>query len=137
MSDQRKQADLGKLLLRVAVAGLMLFHGLDKLLHGIGGIEGLVQSKGLPKFVAWGVIVGEVIAPLFILVGKYTRPAALVFAFNMVVAVLLAHPGDIFRTGDHGEWKIELQAFYILGALAIALLGAGRFSVSKGAGPMD
>ena len=137
MGDTTKQADLGKLLLRITVAGLMLFHGLDKLLNGIGGIEALVQSKGLPKFVAWGVVIGEVLAPLFMIVGKFTRPAALVFAFNMVVAVALAHPKDVFRTGDHGEWLIELQAFYFFAALAVALLGAGRFSLSKGEGAMD
>ncbi len=50
--------DAGKLLLRLAVGGLMLFHGLHKLLDGVGGISGMLVAKGLPGFIAYGVLVG-------------------------------------------------------------------------------
>ncbi len=55
--------DAGKLLLRLAVGGLMLFHGLHKLLDGVDGISGMLAAKGLPGFIAYGVLVGEVVAP--------------------------------------------------------------------------
>ncbi len=44
--------DLGKLLLRLAVGGLMLFHGLHKLFGGVGFISGMLVEKGLPGFIA-------------------------------------------------------------------------------------
>lgn len=129
--------DIGKLILRVAVGGLMLFHGVDKVQNGIGEISGMLAGNGLPGFLAYGVYVGEIVAPLLILVGWYTRPAAAVLAFNMVVAVLLAHRGDLFSLGDHGSYALELQSFYLLGAIAIALFGSGRFSASGGEGKFD
>jgi putative oxidoreductase len=53
----------GKLLLRLAVGGLMLFHGLHKLFGGVGFISGMLVEKGLPGFIAYGVLIGEVVAP--------------------------------------------------------------------------
>ena len=81
--------DLGKLLLRLAVGGLMLFHGLHKLFGGVGFISGMLVEKGLPGFIAYGVLIGEVVAPILIIVGLFTRPAALVQAFTMIVAWLM------------------------------------------------
>ncbi len=121
--------DAGKLLLRAVLAILLLFHGVSKLSGGIGFITGMLQGLGLPAFLGYGVYVGEVVAPLLILVGLYTRPAALVVAINMVVALLLAHTGQFFTLSDTGGWALELQGMYLGGALAVALLGAGRYSL--------
>jgi putative oxidoreductase len=112
----------GVLLLRFTVAGLMLFHGVAKLRHGLGPIESMLAAAGLPQWFAYGVIVGEVIAPLMVLGGVLVRPAALVIAFNMIVAVALAHPSQLLTIGRTGGYGLELQAFYFFGALAIALL---------------
>lgn len=122
-------SDAGKLLLRLSIGGLMLFHGVDKLTGGIEGIQGLVTSKGLPPAVAYGVYVGEVLAPALVVIGCYTRLAALIMAFNMVVATLLAHSGDLLKLTEHGGWAVELQALYLFGAAAIALMGPGMWSV--------
>lgn len=119
----------GVLLLRLTVAGLMLFHGVAKLRHGLAPIESMLAAAGLPPWIAYGVIVGEVIAPILILAGVLVRPAALVIAVNMVVAVALAHPSQLFTIGRTGGYGLELQAFYLFGALAIAMLvdgGSGR-----------
>ncbi|TWT48473.1 DoxX family protein [Botrimarina hoheduenensis] len=124
-----RSADAGKLLLRLTVGGLMLFHGADKLHHGAGGIEGLLASQGLPAAMAYGVYVGEVIAPALLVVGFLTRSAGAIMAFNMLVAVLLAHRGDLLSVTEHGGWALELQALYLFGAAAIALLGPGRWSI--------
>lgn len=124
--------DLGRLVLRLGVGGLMLLHGVHKVFHGINGVRGLVAKQGLPELFAFGVYAGEVVAPILILVGWMSRPAALVLAFNMVVAIALSHTKDLMRIGAKGEWPVELQVLYMLGALAIALLGPGRWSVSKG-----
>ena len=121
--------DQGKLLLRAALAILLLFHGFSKLAGGIGPITGMVEQAGLPGVVAYGVYVGEVIAPLLILAGLFTRAAALVVAVNMIVAVLLAHTSQFFTLNGTGGWALELQGMYFAGALAVALLGAGRYSI--------
>lgn len=123
--------DWGKLLLRIMVGGLMLFHGVAKLQHGIEGIDSLLVEKGLPEMLKYGVYVGEIVAPALLLVGVLTRISALVLVFNMLVAVYLAHPGDVFQLTEHGAYALEIHAFYILGALAVACLGPGRFGVMK------
>lgn len=124
--------DLGRLLLRVTVGGLLLFHGIFKFGHGIEHIVEMVRSHGLPGFVAYGVYLGEAVAPVFVVLGIYTRPAALVMAVNMVVAILLAHTAIIGHLGSSGGWAVELQVLYLAGSLAVALLGGGRLSVSGG-----
>ncbi|CDN05788.1 conserved membrane hypothetical protein [Klebsiella quasipneumoniae subsp. similipneumoniae] len=122
--------DAGKLLLRLAVGGLMLFHGLHKLLDGVDGISGMLAAKGLPGFIAYGVLVGEVVAPCLLIVGILTRPAALVLAFTMVVAWLMVGLGKTFALDAVGAWAIENLVYFFVGALAIALLGAGRYSLA-------
>lgn len=126
--------DLGKLVLRVLVGLLVLVHGVSKLQAGIGPVLGAVANAGLPSAVAYLVYVGEVLAPLLMVAGFWTRPAALVVAGNMVVAIALVHGKQIFQLNNTGGWAIELQAMYLFGALAVALLGAGRFSVGGAGG---
>ncbi len=129
--------DWGKLLLRLMVGGMMLPHGIAKIVNGVGGIANLFASKGIPGFLAYGAYLGEVIAPILVILGLYTRIAALVIAGTIVVAVAVAHPGDILTFSSRtGAWGIELQAFYIFGGFAIALLGAGSYSLDakKGRG---
>lgn len=129
--------DAAKLLLRISLGGMLLLHGIDKLHGGVGGIQNMIEKKGIPGFIVYGVYVGEVIAPLFMIAGWKTRIAALVFAFNMLVAVLIAHSGDIFKIGRHGQWAVEVPMLYMFGAIAIALLGAGKYSASRGRGMWD
>lgn len=121
--------DIGKLVLRLSVGILMLMHGLHKLMFGISGISAMVQANGWPAWVSYGVFVGEIIAPALIIIGLLTRASALVVVINMIVAVYLAHSHQLFHLTKTGGWLLELQGLYLFGALAIALLGAGRFSV--------
>ena len=130
----RTTDDAGKLVLRAILAAMLLFHGISKLHNGIGFIADMLAKAGLPAIFGFGVYIGEVIAPLFILAGLFTRAAALVVAINMVVAVLLAHTSMFFNLNDTGGWALELQGMYFCTALAIALVGAGRYSLGGHAG---
>ncbi|WP_119155512.1 DoxX family protein [Caldimonas tepidiphila] len=121
--------DAGKLVLRLTVGLLMLLHGVAKLTGGVTGISGMLANVGLPGVLAYGVYIGEVIAPLLMIVGLWTRAAALVVVANMIVAVALVHAGELFTLGKQGGWALELQGLFLFGALAVALLGAGRYSV--------
>lgn len=126
--------DLGRLVLRVTLALLLLFHGLSKLTGGIGFITDMLARMGLPGAFGYLVYVGEVIAPLLILFGVWTRAAALVVAGNMIVAVLLVHTAEFFTMSKTGGWALELQGMFFFAALAVALLGAGRYSIGGRAG---
>jgi putative oxidoreductase len=121
--------DWGKLVLRVSIGALILLHGIAKVISGPGAIMGLLAKAGLPAGLAYLVYLGEVVAPVLMIVGLWTRPAAFVVALNMAVAVLLVHRGDVFSLGKMGGWAIELQGIFLLAAIAVALLGAGRYSV--------
>lgn len=126
--------DLGKLILRIVLAVLLLFHGLSKIGGGIGFIEGMLQKAGLPGVFGYLVYIGEVLAPLLILVGVFTRLAAVVVAINMVVALLLVHTAEFFALSDTGGWALELQGLYLGTAIALVFLGAGRYSMGGAAG---
>jgi putative oxidoreductase len=121
--------DRGKLVLRLVLAILILFHGVSKLIGGVGFISGLLVKAGLPGALGYLVYIGEVVAPLLILVGVFTRAAALVVVVNMIVALLLVHTRQFFTLSDTGGWALELQGMYLGTAVAIALLGAGRYSL--------
>lgn len=109
----------------------MLFHGYDKLIHGIDGIVNLVNATGLPEFLAYTVYLGELIAPLFLIAGYRTRLASLFIVATMVVAILLAHSNDIFKLGEFGNWALELNGLYLFGSLSIFFLGGGKIALSS------
>jgi putative oxidoreductase len=121
--------DRGKLVLRIVLAVLILFHGVSKLIGGVGFISGMLVKAGLPGALGYLVYIGEVVAPLLILVGVFTRLAALVVVINMIVALLLVHTKQFFTLSDTGGWALELQGMYFGTAVALALLGAGRYSI--------
>jgi len=128
-TTQRNTDDAGKLVLRAVLALILLFHGVAKLTGGIGFVGDMLAKAGAPAVLGYLVYVGEVVAPLMILAGVYTRLAALVVAINMIVAVLLVHTSQFFTLNDQGGWALELQAMFFAGAVAVALLGAGRHSI--------
>ncbi|MFZ3116982.1 MAG: DoxX family protein [Variovorax sp.] len=126
--------DTGKLVLRLALGILILLHGVAKIGAGVSGVGGMLASHGLPSALAYLVYVGEIVAPVLVIVGIYTRPAAWIIAINMVVALWLVHMNDLFTIGKNGGWALELQGMFLFGAIAVALLGAGRLSVGGGSG---
>jgi len=107
----------------------MLLHGIFKLQNGVGGIAGMLGSQGLPGFLAYGVYLGEVVGPVLVIIGLYTRVGAVLIIGNMLVALALAHSQELFSLGSMGGWALELQGMFLFGAVAIALLGAGKYSV--------
>jgi putative oxidoreductase len=128
-------ADTGKLILRLAVGVLLAFHGISKLRHGIAWMAGPLHAHHLPAFIAYGVYVAEVIAPVLLIVGILTRPAALVIVFELSMALFLVLGDKTFAiTAQTGALGGELQFLYIFAALSIALLGSGRFALSRGHG---
>ncbi len=129
-----KSDDTGKLVLRLAVGILILLHGIAKITGGVGFISGMLAAKGLPGGLAYAAYIGEVLAPVLLIVGLYTRPAAWIIVINMLVAIWLVHMKDLGVIGKTGGWALELQGLFLFGALAVAFLGAGRFSIGGSGG---
>lgn len=131
MIDVLRNDAAGKLVLRCTLGVLMLFHGVAKLMHPgtLDFISGLLSAYGLPEFLAWGVFLGEVVAPLLIILGIFSRWGGLLVIVNMLFAIGLAHSADLFSLTEHGGWRLELQGFYLFGGLAVLLLGSGRYAI--------
>ena len=124
-------ADLGKLLVRLTLGGLMLFHGIAKLLNGVGPIEAMMVARGMPAFFAYGVFIGELLAPLMVILGYHTRIGALLIAFNMLVAIALVHTHELLALSRNGGWALELQGFFLFIAIALIFLGPGRYKLKS------
>ena len=123
--------DTGLLLLRLTIGILLLFHGIAKLTNGVSGLQETFAENGLPTFFAYGVYLGEVIAPLMIIFGFRTRIAAMLLSFTMLVAIVLAHGDDLFSLGKSGGWAIELPVLFLMGGVVLFFTGAGKYAVSR------
>ena len=124
-----KNTNVGLLILRITLGLLMLLHGIAKF-KGVSFIENMLSENGLPAFLAYGVYITEIVAPILIIIGYRTRIAALVFAFGALVAMLLVHASDIFTLTKHGAWGVELLGLYMFGAIVLYFTGAGEYAVS-------
>ena len=129
--------DAGKLLLRVLVAGLMLFPGIHKIVHGPGHVMEDLAEHGIPVVLAYGVYLGQVVAPILILLGVGTRLAALVYSGTIAFATILVHGEDFLTVEPIGKWAADLWAFYIVTSAVVALVGPGRYALRRAPFPWD
>ncbi|HEY1630319.1 MAG TPA: DoxX family protein [Rhizomicrobium sp.] len=129
--------DFGKLVLRLTVGVLLLFHGIHKALGGIADIKQMLVAHGLPDVLANGVYLGEIVGPALIVVGLFSRAGAMLIVINMIVAVVLAGMGDLLKLNQFGGYALELEMFYLFGGLAVLLLGAGRLSLGGANGRLN
>lgn len=143
--------DLGLLLLRI-VAGVTLFgHGYPKLFGGPGrqahpllakamgpnypaaversgpGFTAALEKMGIPnpEVAATASGLAELGGGLALAAGLFTRPAALVVAFNMGVAGYKAH----WKNGFYGQGGFEFPVLLGTVALSLGLIGPGRLSI--------
>ena len=91
----------------------------------------------MPEIIGYGNLVGEVVAPIFMVLGYKSRLAALVVAFNMLMSIVIGHRDIAFARNDFGGWMIELNVFYMMTALVVFLTGSGKYSLSGGVGKWD
>ena len=129
--------NLGKLILRISIGGLMLFHGIHKLTHGFDMIGEMLVKNHLPRELMWGVPVGEVLAPLMLIFGWKARPAAALIVFTMAMSIYLVFRDGLLKLNEYGALNYEMNLLYLFGALAIMFLGAGQYSVSGGKSKLD
>jgi putative oxidoreductase len=122
---------IGLLALRLGFASLLFgFHGWTRLGRAIGfafhgqpwTFVGLVGRLGFPMPAFFAVLsaTAESVGALLVAVGLFTRWASAIIAINMAVA--------LFNEASKGD-PLELPALYLLGAVAILLLGPGQWSL--------
>ncbi|MGQ0383804.1 MAG: DoxX family protein [Gammaproteobacteria bacterium] len=124
--------DSGKLILRLTLGILIMLHGIGKLTGGIDWIGGALEASGLPAFLKYGVYVGEVVAPLMVIAGYYGRIGAWLIAVNMLFAIGIVHWNELFVIVEQtGALKIETPTMFFFSAIALALIGTGRYGVNQ------
>lgn len=131
MNSIYRTEDLAKFILRITLGLLMLFHGVGKLvnLQTLGFIKNQLEGIGMHPIFAYGVYVGEIVAPLLIILGIYSRFGGFLIFLNMLFAIGLVHMNDLLNLTEHGGWRLELQAFYLIVGLVIMLIGSGRYAI--------
>jgi putative oxidoreductase len=121
--------DLALLVLRLALAAVLLYHGLPKIMN-FGATVGAFQSMNLPapSVTAGFAVIAEVIGGILILIGIAVDIAALLVIIEMLGAIALVHWANGFDF-TKGGWE---HPFTVLSmALALALAGPGRHTIKR------
>ena len=115
--------NLAMLILRLGVGILMASHGYDKLIH-FGTMENrFMNFLGLGPTISLSLVVfAEFFCSIFLILGLFTRFAAIPIIVVMCVALFKVHDGQLFSEG-------EKATIYLAGALTILLCGPGRISI--------
>lgn len=119
--------DLALLILRLALAAILLYHGLPKLMN-FGATVGMFQSMSIPApaLSAAFALLAEVGGGLLILLGVAADIAALLVVIDMIAAIALVHWKNGFDFLKNG-WEHPFTVLVI--ALALGLAGPGRHTV--------
>lgn len=129
--DPTRSGSLGLLLVRVAAGGLLVPHGVLKLVAGVSGFAGALAAKGLPSplVLAWCATLAEAVGGALVVLGLLTRPAALSACITMVVAWSTTHLADAAKIGTGKGVPFEYPVLLSLIFMAITFAGPGRYSL--------
>jgi putative oxidoreductase len=116
--------DLARLVLRLWLGAMMIAHGWGKVFGGMERFTGGVEKMGFPapEVFAWAAALTEVVGGAFLIFGFATRPTSVFVAITMLVAALIRHAPDPWA-------KKELPLTFLVMALVLLLIGAGRYSI--------
>jgi putative oxidoreductase len=130
-SGPNRFVDLALLIVRAATRLMIFPHGYFKLMDGAAGLAQGLAAGGMPMpgLLAWCATLAESVGAALMVVGLATRPAAATVAFTLAVAWATAHLGDLPKIGARGGAAFEYPFLLSMTALAIALVGAGKYSL--------
>jgi putative oxidoreductase len=118
---------LGLLILRLALGLIFFSHGYPKLAHSPTGMQGFFLQHGLPGYFVYVAGVLEVFGGILLVLGLFTRGAALLLAIEMGVAIWKVHSaGGIYAVHDY-----EFPLAVLAGSFALATVGAGSLSLDQ------
>ena len=116
---------LGLLVLRLVLGLIFFSHGYPKLAHSATGMQGFFVQHGLPGYFVYVAGVLEVFGGILLMLGLFTRGAALLLAIEMGVAIWKVHSaGGIYAVRDY-----EFPLVVLAGSFALATVGAGLLSL--------
>ena len=127
---QLTNPNYGAFITRVSLGGILLAHGLLKLLvFTIPGTVGYFESLGLPAIAAYLTIFAEIVGGTAIILGLYTRLAALL-SLPLLIGSVWAHAGNGWLfSAPNGGWEVPLLLVLLAGA--VAFQGSGPFALRK------
>ena len=118
---------LGLLILRAALGLIFLTHGYPKLTRSATALQGMFVQHGLPANLVYVAGVLETFGGVMLIVGLFTRPAALLLAIEMGVAIVKVHSSHGVMALHDYEFPLALAA----ACLALATVGAGVASADN------
>jgi putative oxidoreductase len=91
---------------------------------GVDVMENILIANSIPyaKYVAYGVYLGEVVAPIFLIFHRYVKIASTIIVLNMSVAIFLVYRDALFSIGKDGAWSAEVPMIYLIMALTLVFL---------------
>ncbi|MEN5362737.1 DoxX family protein [Brevundimonas intermedia] len=130
MIDNRT-APYAALILRLSLGALFLAHaGLKIFVFTPAGAAQFFGSLGLPPALAYVTIAWEILGGLALILGVWPRIAAIATIPILLGAIATVHgPAGFWFDGKNGGW--EYPAFWIVGLIAVALLGDGPFALRR------
>lgn len=129
-------APYGALALRVALGVMFIAHAYLKLaVFTVPGFAGFLGQVGLPSFLAWPIILAELIGGLAILTGFYGRYVSVLLLPVLLGALFIHAPNGWVFNAPNGGW--EYPAFLALAAFAHALIGDGALALRPAGVPVD
>ncbi|MHC5202377.1 DoxX family protein [Myroides sp. LJL119] len=129
--------DFGKLILRLAVGGLMILHGIHKLIYGHEFVVTQLRNADLPEILWVGLPITQILAPLCLIIGFATRISSLLVVFTMGMAVFLTKGMTGFDIDPNtGGLLAELNILFLASALTISLIGPGKLAIYQGDSPI-
>jgi uncharacterized membrane protein YphA (DoxX/SURF4 family) len=117
----------GLLVLRLALGLIFFTHGYPKLAHSGAGMQSFFVEHGLPGYFVYISGVLEVFGAILLVLGLFTRGAALLLAIEMGVAIWKVHSGGGYLAVHNYEFPLAVLA----GNFALATVGAGRLSLDQ------
>jgi putative oxidoreductase len=120
---------LGLLVLRIALGIIFISHGYPKLAHLRGGtqMQGFFVEHGLPGYFAYIAGVIETFGGGLLVLGLFTRAAALLLGIEMCVAIWKVHSGHGYLAVHDYEFPLTLAT----ACFALATVGAGLISLDQ------
>ena len=127
-----KNFDLGILFVRLGLDICLFMHGFAKILHGVGGVKGILAKAGLPEIIAYSSYIGEVVALIMIILGIFSRIGALLITGTSLTIMCAYHGlGNLLELTNVGGFKAEILYLYIALSLCIIFNGSGKYAIRK------
>jgi putative oxidoreductase len=118
---------LSLLLLRFALGIIFVYHGYPKLAHSGTGMQGMFVQHGLPGYFAYLAGIIETFGGGLLIVGLFTRIAALLLAIEMCVAIWKVHLAHGIMAVNDYQFPLTLAT----ACLVLATTGAGLISIDQ------